>query len=660
MYFDVSPDGTRVAYSTCKYDGSSSIRGNKGYRYGISVIDMNGTNNENLTKGDLVDTFPVWSPDGTRLAFVSAGNPDAKMIVGLIAIYTVETGKHKKLYLKEASRVAPYAPVWSPDGRTIAFVAYEPDETADTGLARVVYTVGVDSSNLTRISKTLTAPSWSTAGKRIAFLVPDPDVAALYSFAADGTDPVRVAELPGAEDLIGAAGQALPIRSVEVQWSPDDLEILLGTLAIRVAADGSGTVESLPVSFNEHPYSPMVDGRVDPKPRFPRIAAWSPDGSRIAVANPRAVFEGVDVVLHTIDRNGTEAQALVRTGVTLVAENSGWQDPEAEVASACSAGFIVSEPENNPGLVNDCETLIRVRDDLSGDVPLNWGSGVPIEEWAGVTVESVGVPPNSPELRVTRLSFPSRRYSAQGYFADLGGRIPPELGGLEELRVLELEVQGLDGEIPPQLGNLNNLNVLNLNTNNLSGVIPPELGNLKDLVKLDLYFNRLNGELPHELGNLHKLEELDLSFNSFSGVIPASLATMRELRVVNLQDNNLIGGIPEELGSLQNLVELNLSYNQLDGNIPTELEGLENLRVLDLELNSLNGSIPVEVGNIMFLEELMLGNNNLAGRIPTELGRLGNLSRLELQGNSIDGCIPSVLHEKFYYLSDIIGLPFCE
>ena len=122
---------------------------------------------------------------------------------------------------------------------------------------------------------------------------------------------------------------------------------------------------------------------------------------------------------------GADRQALVSRGFTLLAEYPGRLDIDANVAS-CSTGYVVSEPENNPGLVEDCKTLIRLRDDLGGDSLPNWGSGVPIEEWTGVTVESIAGPGATLVRRVTKLSFVSSR---EQKFDSLDGRIPPDLSG---------------------------------------------------------------------------------------------------------------------------------------------------------------------------------------------------------------------------------------
>ena len=111
----------------------------------------------------------------------------------------------------------------------------------------------------------------------------------------------------------------------------------------------------------------------------------------------------------------------------------------------------------------------------------NWLSAAPISEWYGVTTN------------------PSGRYVTRLDLSDNGlwGTIPPELGNLAFLEVLNLPVNNLREEIPPELGNLDNLEVMDLINNKLQGEIPPELGNLDNLETLKLSGNsQLNGCLP--------------------------------------------------------------------------------------------------------------------------------------------------------------------
>jgi hypothetical protein len=191
----------------------------------------------------------------------------------------------------------------------------------------------------------------------------------------------------------------------------------------------------------------------------------------------------------------------------------------------------------------------------------------------------------------------------------LSGRIPPELGNLSNLEILELHSNHLDGSIPPELGNLSNLSFLHLGYNQLSGSIPPEFGNLSRLRYLSLYENQLSGSIPPELGNLSSLLSL------------------------NLYDNQLSGSIPPELGNLSSLLSLYLYDNQLSGSIPPELGNLSNMRVLNLSDNQLSGSIPPELGNLS--SGLRLRSNRLSGSIPPELGVMPGSNRHNISFNAL-------------------------
>ena len=229
-------------------------------------------------------------------------------------------------------------------------------------------------------------------------------------------------------------------------------------------------------------------------------------------------------------------------------EVSGISKPPED--ADCSFGIAVTDPDDNPGLVSDCEVLLAARDILAGSAGLNWSAGLPIEEWDGITVsDSHG--------RVVWLNLG---------FRNLNGKIPAELGNLEYLHTLDLTSNRLNGEIPAELRNLGKLRILYLQVNQLYGEIPRELSYLSNLTTLALYDNKLSGEIPLELGKLAELLEL------------------------LLQVNQLEGSIPVELGDLKNLHSLFLGYNDFSGCIPTELRDIEHNDFSELGLLFCDGT----------------------------------------------------------------------
>ncbi|XP_028056705.1 receptor-like protein kinase [Camellia sinensis] len=86
---------------------------------------------------------------------------------------------------------------------------------------------------------------------------------------------------------------------------------------------------------------------------------------------------------------------------------------------------------------------------------------------------------------------------------------------------------------------------IDLSCNLLTGLIPPAIGLLEGLFMLNLSHNSLYGEIPMSIGKMSELESLDLSFNNLSGSIPMALASLDFLSYLNLSYNNLSGEIPK-------------------------------------------------------------------------------------------------------------------
>ncbi len=287
---------------------------------------------------------------------------------------------------------------------------------------------------------------------------------------------------------------------------------------------------------------------------------------------------------------------------------------------SCTNGVAVPNPQDNPGLVADCDALLQVRDTLAGSTTL-WHENRPVAHWYGVTVS--GSPP-----RVTALILFERK---------LTGPIPPQLGALTNLQRLDLSDNQLTGPIPPELGALANLEELRLAGNQLTSSIPPELGALTNLRVLALSNNRLSGPIPPDLGRLANLQRLSLSSNQLTGSIPSELGALVSLKLLLLDNNRLSGLIPPELGTLTQLQNLDLGYNQLTGPIPPRLGTLVNLRWLELDNNGLTGAIPPELGALALI----------------------NLRGLALSGNTLTGCMPDWLQNVEYNDFAELGLPFC-
>ena len=214
---------------------------------------------------------------------------------------------------------------------------------------------------------------------------------------------------------------------------------------------------------------------------------------------------------------------------------------------------------------------------------------------------------------------------------------------------LSLDQNSLAGIIPPEIGNLTNLKVLNFNRNQLSGSIPAEIGNLVNLTGLYLYGNEFSGSIPTEIGNLTNLEGLNLAFNQLSGSIPSEIGNLTNMRVLSIHFNQLSGSFPPEIGNLTAVVQIYADNNQLSGSIPPEIGNLANLTTLWLDNNQFSGFIPTEISNLINLEYFYLHDNKLID-LP-DLSADTALTDLKIQNNkfTFEDIEPNIGVPNFIY-----------
>jgi Tol biopolymer transport system component len=236
-----SPDGKKIAYSYNPKPGDSKSWSD------IYVANVDGANPVRLTntgtKGD--NWYPVWSPDGSRIAFNS-------MRDGNTELYVMNADGSNQIRLTN-NRGWDGVPSWSPDGTKIAFQAerdgkYNIYSISSTGGNETRLTTG-DSDNF--------RPSWSPDGKKIAFNSRRDGYTAIYLMNPDGSNPTR----------LNTGGEA----TWYPKWSPDGKQLLFvqypgGRADIYAISIVSGEITNL----THLPPGWQIDN-----------FNWSPDGNSI-------------------------------------------------------------------------------------------------------------------------------------------------------------------------------------------------------------------------------------------------------------------------------------------------------------------------------------------------------------------------------------------
>ena len=147
-----SPDGKRIVFSS-KRDG--------GVTYEIYVMDADGSNPQRLTNNGHNDYSPSWSPDGKRIVFSS---------VHEIYVMDADGGNQQKLSQDDRK---DYSPSWSPDGKRIVFSSERKGHFENKfAITEEIYVMDADGGNERRLTENRNNdwnPVWSPDGRRIAF-----------------------------------------------------------------------------------------------------------------------------------------------------------------------------------------------------------------------------------------------------------------------------------------------------------------------------------------------------------------------------------------------------------------------------------------------------------------------------------------------------------
>lgn len=220
----LSPDGKKVAYVLRSLDEEKHR-----FTTDIYIADVKTGVSLQMTYNPENDSSPQWSPDGSRVAFLS--NREQRN-----QIWIISTTGGEAYQLTELKDGVSGSICWSPDGQKIAFLT--PRELSDeekkardekrdeivvdeTMRLNQVAIIVVDSGDIQRLTdgKTyVSSPSWSPDNKMIAFVsrpstdIDDLFLSKIYIIQSSGGTPKRLTNTKA-------------LTEMSPQWSPDGKHI---------------------------------------------------------------------------------------------------------------------------------------------------------------------------------------------------------------------------------------------------------------------------------------------------------------------------------------------------------------------------------------------------------------------------------------------------
>ncbi len=146
----------------------------------IYLFDIATKKLERLTKSKWDESSPSWSPDGTRIAFMSnhSDDPDRDPAAQLYVVDATPGAPEKQL-TPVTTRAGRSRPEWSPDGKWIAFLDGDEKKYGAYSMDRLALVASDGSSAPTRLKaaedldRGVSSPRFNADGKSIRFLVTD-------------------------------------------------------------------------------------------------------------------------------------------------------------------------------------------------------------------------------------------------------------------------------------------------------------------------------------------------------------------------------------------------------------------------------------------------------------------------------------------------------
>ena len=168
----------REVAATLSFDGNQEIY----------LVNINGTLSSRVTNSKSIDISPTFSPDGSKMAFVSSRNGLPQLFLQDIA-----SGQVKRLTFSGRYNTQPS---WSPVGDKIVYTTWEKNGEIN------IFTINADGSGLMQLTQKCgenKSPSWSPDGQMIVFTSNRQGKEKLYVMSSKGGDERLLLQVDGVQ-----------------------------------------------------------------------------------------------------------------------------------------------------------------------------------------------------------------------------------------------------------------------------------------------------------------------------------------------------------------------------------------------------------------------------------------------------------------------------
>jgi Tol biopolymer transport system component len=232
---DWSPDGQRLVFAADDADDEGKSRDLIGRDIWIS--DFEGSNPErvfNCIYPCVEADDPAWSPDGKSVAFVAFDDDNGNAVNVRLALLDVATKKVSTVFVAQGSDAIDW-PRWSPDGTHLVVELQHWSNSGSTGemTASAIAVVDLTAADpapmaITDWDSWATYPDWNPKDDLIVFSTRqwselETGPSNLYTIRPDGSEQTALTSF--------AKGET---RAVQPTWTPD------GTKIIFTAVEGEG------------------------------------------------------------------------------------------------------------------------------------------------------------------------------------------------------------------------------------------------------------------------------------------------------------------------------------------------------------------------------------------------------------------------------------